>query len=217
MQNTKFYFILSSEINAYQKQIKVISITSEMIWYQSLVIDISLILFDLILYVPSTIFVIKGRVFLGWTSTKLGLMFLLKDNAVTPVRLEPAALRSRVKHSTTESLRSLISAYIFTVAFFLDYLWLFHSLNAAHFESSNAYNFLICEQKHKVWGVIFIVRTWGTFWYQNNSDLLKFFDVEFSTPPASVSEAMHVPYATQRHQQIMTSLMMSLVLHFDAD
>ena len=37
-----FYFILSSEINAYQKQIKVISITSEMIWYQSLVIDISL-------------------------------------------------------------------------------------------------------------------------------------------------------------------------------
>ena len=32
---------------------------------------------------------------------------LLKDhNAVTPVRLEPAALRSRVKHSTTEPLRS---------------------------------------------------------------------------------------------------------------
>ena len=30
----------------------------------------------------------QGRVFLGWTSTKLGLMFLLKDhNAVTPVRL----------------------------------------------------------------------------------------------------------------------------------
>ena len=36
------YFILNSEINAYQKQIKVISITSEMIWYQSLVTDISL-------------------------------------------------------------------------------------------------------------------------------------------------------------------------------
>ena len=34
--------ILSSEINEYQKQIKVISITSEMIWYQSLVIDSSL-------------------------------------------------------------------------------------------------------------------------------------------------------------------------------
>ena len=27
-------------------------------------------------------------------------------NAVTPVRLEPAALRSGVKHSTTEPLRS---------------------------------------------------------------------------------------------------------------
>ena len=38
----RFYIMLSSEINAYQKQIKVISITNEMIWYQSLVIDISL-------------------------------------------------------------------------------------------------------------------------------------------------------------------------------
>ena len=28
---------------------------------------------------------------------------------MTPVRLEPAALRSRVKHSTTEPLRSLIA------------------------------------------------------------------------------------------------------------
>ena len=36
------YLILSSEISAYQKQIKVISITSEMICYQSQVIDISL-------------------------------------------------------------------------------------------------------------------------------------------------------------------------------
>ena len=27
---------------------------------------------------------------------------------MTPVRLEPAALRSRVKHSTTEPLRSLV-------------------------------------------------------------------------------------------------------------
>ena len=31
-------------------------------------------------------------------------------NAVTPVRLEPAAPRSRVKHSTTEPLRSLVRA-----------------------------------------------------------------------------------------------------------
>ena len=29
-------------------------------------------------------------------------------NAVTPVRLEPSAPRSRVKHSTTEPLRSLV-------------------------------------------------------------------------------------------------------------
>ena len=51
--------------------------------------------------------VIKGWVFLGWTSTKLGLMCLAQGhNAVTPVRLEPAALRSRVKHSTTEPLCS---------------------------------------------------------------------------------------------------------------
>ena len=67
-------------------------------------------LFDLILYIPLTISVIKGQVFLGWTSTKLGLMFLLKDhNAVKPVRLESAAPGSRVKHSTTEPLRSLTS------------------------------------------------------------------------------------------------------------
>ena len=143
-----FYFILSSEIIAYQKQIKVISITCEMIWYQSLVIDISL---------------------------------------------------------------------YFHCSVFFDHLWLFHSLNAAHFESLYAYNFLICEQKHQVWVVIFLVRTWGTIWYQNNSDLLNFFIFEFSTPPASVSEAMHVTYATQRHQQIMTSLMTSLVSHFDAE
>ena len=65
--------------------------------------------------------------------------------------------------------------------------------------------------------VIFLVRTRGTFWYQNNLDLLKFFDFEFSTPPASVREAMHVTNAAQRHQQIMTSLMMSLVSHFDTE
>ena len=78
----------------------------------------SLILLDLILYVPCTI----GWVFLGWTSTKLGLMCLAQGhNTVTPVRLEPAAPRSRFKHSTTEPLRSLIyrawseySIYIWT-------------------------------------------------------------------------------------------------------
>ena len=48
--------------------------------------------------------VIKGRVFLGWTSTKLGLMFLLKDTMQW--RRWGSNLRSRVKHSTTEPLRS---------------------------------------------------------------------------------------------------------------
>ena len=51
--------------------------------------------------------VIKGRVFLGWTSTKLGIMFLLKDT--TQWRRwgsNSAAPQSRVKHSTTEPLRS---------------------------------------------------------------------------------------------------------------
>ena len=52
--------------------------------------------------------IMYGRFFLGWTSTKLGLMCLAQGHkAVTPVRLEPADLRSRVKHSTAEPLRSL--------------------------------------------------------------------------------------------------------------
>ena len=41
---------------------------------------------------------------------------------------------------------------------FLYYLWLFHSLNAAFFESSNDYNFLGCEQKHQVRIGIYLVR-----------------------------------------------------------
>ena len=96
-------------------------------------------------------------------------------------------------------------------------LGLFHSLNAAHFESSKAYNFLICEQKHQVWVDIFLVRTWGTFWYQNNSDLQNSSDFAFSEPPASVSEVMHVYYVTYGHQTIMMPLMTSLVSHFDAE
>ena len=61
-------------------------------------------LFDLILYVPSTIFHLY-RDESSWVEPVLSLnkCVLLKDHsAVTPVRLEPAALRSRVKHSTTE-------------------------------------------------------------------------------------------------------------------
>ena len=49
----------------------------------------------------------SGRVFLGWTCTMQGLVCLAQGhNAVTSVRLEPATPQSRVKHSTTEPLRS---------------------------------------------------------------------------------------------------------------
>ena len=54
-------------------------------------------LFDLILYVPVNSFSVMsdGRIFLGGSSTKQGLMGLAqRHNAVTPVRLEPAALWS---------------------------------------------------------------------------------------------------------------------------
>ena len=74
--------------------------------------------------------VIKGRVFLGWTSTKLGLMCLAQGhNAVTPVRLEPAVPQSRVKHSLPLShcapyfnsdIRNLISHITFySLMFFI--------------------------------------------------------------------------------------------------
>ena len=65
-------------------------------------------LFDLIVYVPgNNLSVMLGQVFLGWTSTKQGLMRLAqRHNAVTLMRLEPVALPSRVKHSTTEPLHA---------------------------------------------------------------------------------------------------------------
>ena len=66
-------------------------------------------LFDLILYVQSTIFQLN-RDGSSWVEPVLSKdkCVLLKDhNAVTPVRLEPTASRSRVKHSSTEPLRSL--------------------------------------------------------------------------------------------------------------
>ena len=68
----------------------------------------NLFLFDLILYVPSTIFQLYRDVS-SWVEPVLSQdkCVLIKDlNAVTPVRLEPPALRSRVKHSTTEPLSS---------------------------------------------------------------------------------------------------------------
>ena len=69
-----------------------------------------IILFDLILNVPSTIFPLNRDVS---SRVEPVLSFykcvLLKDhNTVTLVRLETLAPRSRVKHSTTEPLRSLI-------------------------------------------------------------------------------------------------------------
>ena len=68
-----------------------------------------LISFDLILYVPvNNLSVMSRRVYPSWTGTKQGLMCLAqRHNAVTPVRLEPTALQSQVKHSTTEPLCSL--------------------------------------------------------------------------------------------------------------
>ena len=61
------------------------------------------------LYIPVNNFsVMSGRVFLGLTSTKQGLMCLAQGhNAVTAVRLKPASSLSQVKHSTTEPLQSL--------------------------------------------------------------------------------------------------------------
>ena len=65
-------------------------------------------LFDLILYVPSTILQLN-RDGSSWVEPVLSYdkCVLLKDhNAVTLVVLEPVASRSQVKHSTTEPLRS---------------------------------------------------------------------------------------------------------------
>ena len=67
------------------------------------------VLFDLFLYVPSTIFQLN-RDGSSWVEPVLSKdkCVLLKDhNAVTLVRLEPKAPLSRVKRSTTEPLRSL--------------------------------------------------------------------------------------------------------------
>ena len=67
--------------------------------------------------------VIKERVFLGWTSTKLGLTCLAQGhNAVTPVRLEPTASWSRVKHSTTEPLHSQTKLTLSTNSIYPSYV-----------------------------------------------------------------------------------------------
>ena len=54
--------------------------------------------------------VLQGPVFLCWTSTKARINVLAQGHkAVMPVRLEPAAPQSSVKHSTSEPLRSLFN------------------------------------------------------------------------------------------------------------
>ena len=72
------------------------------------------VLFDFILNVPSTIFQLN-RDWSSWVIPVLSQdksVLLEYHNAVMPVRLEPAAPRSRVKHSTTEPLHSL-SCFLF--------------------------------------------------------------------------------------------------------
>ena len=66
-------------------------------------------LFDLILYIPSTIFQLNrdGSSLVEQVLSKDKCVLLKDHNAVRPVRLEPAAPRSGVKHSTTEPLHSL--------------------------------------------------------------------------------------------------------------
>ena len=64
--------------------------------------------FDSLLPIQQFFSVMSGRVFLSWTSTKQGLMCLAQGHStMTPLRLEPATPLYRVKHSTTEPLRSL--------------------------------------------------------------------------------------------------------------
>ena len=79
------------------------------------------LMFDLILYVPSTIFQLN-RDWSSWVEPLLSKdkCVLLKDNnAVRLVRLEPAAPRSQVKHSTTEPLRSLKNFDVMTLVVML--------------------------------------------------------------------------------------------------
>ena len=73
-------------------------------------------LFDLIFYVIVNNFsVMSRRVFLGWTSTKQGLMCLAQGHkAVMLVMLNPLTSRSWDKHSTTEPLRSHFLDYVFS-------------------------------------------------------------------------------------------------------
>ena len=75
-------------------------------WYVP--IQYLICLFDLSLYVPSTIFQLN-RDGSSWDETVLSLdkcVLLMDHNAVTLVRLAPMTPQSGVKHFTTEPLRS---------------------------------------------------------------------------------------------------------------
>ena len=85
---------------------------------------------------------------------------------------------------------------------FLDYLWLFHSLNAFHFRTSKAHNCLICEQKHQVWACILLGRMWQIFWYQNYLGLQKKIVFALSATPFSVDETLHVAYQKYKTKRI---------------
>ena len=64
--------------------------------------------FDLILHVSVNNFSVMSWQVLGRTSTKQRIKYLAQEyNEVSPVRLEPPAPQSGVKHSTTEPLCSI--------------------------------------------------------------------------------------------------------------
>ena len=82
--------------------------------YITLIRVVFVCLFDLILYVPSTIFQLN-RDGSSWVEPVLSQdkCVLLKDyNAVTPMGLKPAAPWSGVKHSTTEPLSSQLGLWL---------------------------------------------------------------------------------------------------------
>ena len=80
--------------------------------FRTLVKNVFVCLFDFILYSPSTIFQLN-RDWSSWVEPVLSYdkcVLLYDHNAVTPVRLEPWAPLSQVKHSTTEPLHSLVKS-----------------------------------------------------------------------------------------------------------
>ena len=77
--------------------------------------------FDLIFTSHQQSFSYKGTGLLGLNLARINVL-AQGHNAVTPVRLEPAALLSQVKHSTTEPLHSLYSPCNITKCNFLSAL-----------------------------------------------------------------------------------------------